>query len=145
VFSRMSRGHRLRDSGTGCGTWVTLRERVIASNTVLPRGVRSDFLPLASELVNLPVDLIVAWGTPASLAAHKATSTIPIVMSAGDPVAVGLVSGLARPGGNVTGMSVQMAEQEGKRLELLKKLLPNFSRVAVLSNPSKPLLHHRRT
>jgi putative tryptophan/tyrosine transport system substrate-binding protein len=80
----------------------------------------------------------VAWGTPASLAAQKATSTIPIVMSAGDPVAVGLVSGLARPGGNVTGMSVQMAEQEGKRLELLKKLLPNFSRVAVLSNPSNP-------
>jgi len=89
-------------------------------------------------LVNLPVDLIVAWGTPASLAAHKATSTIPIVMSAGDPVGVGLVSGLARPGGNVTGMSVQMAEQEGKRLELLKKLLPDFSRVAVLSNPSNP-------
>jgi ABC-type uncharacterized transport system substrate-binding protein len=77
-------------------------------------------------------------GTPASLAAHKATSTIPIVMSAGDPIGAGIVSGLARPGGNVTGMSVQMAEQEGKRLELLKKLLPSFSRVAVLSNPSNP-------
>jgi putative tryptophan/tyrosine transport system substrate-binding protein len=102
------------------------------------QGRAEQFPALASELVNLPVDLIVAWGTPASLAAQKATSTIPIVMSAGDPVAVGLVSGLARPGGNVTGMSVQMAEQEGKRLELLKKLLPNFSRVAVLSNPSNP-------
>jgi putative tryptophan/tyrosine transport system substrate-binding protein len=102
------------------------------------RGRAERFPGLASELVNLPVDVIVAWGTPASLAAHKATSTIPIVMSAGDPVAVGIVSSLARPGGNVTGMSVQMAEQEGKRLELLKKLLPNFSRVAVLSNPSNP-------
>jgi len=59
-------------------------------------------------------------------------------MSSGDPVGAGLVAGLARPGGNVTGMSVQMAEQEGKRLELLKKLLPGFSRVAVLSNPTNP-------
>jgi hypothetical protein len=59
-------------------------------------------------------------------------------MSAGDPIGSGIVAGLARPGGNITGMSVQMAEQEGKRLELLKKLLPSFSRVAVLSNPSNP-------
>jgi putative ABC transport system substrate-binding protein len=102
------------------------------------QGRTERFPPLASELVNLPVDLIVAWGTPASLAAHKATSTIPIVMSAGDPIGAGIVSSLARPGGNVTGLSVQMAEQEGKRLELLKKLLPSFSRVAVLSNPSNP-------
>jgi putative ABC transport system substrate-binding protein len=102
------------------------------------QGRTERFPALASELVNLPVDLIVAWGTPASLAAHKATSTIPIVMSAGDPIGAGIVSGLARPGGNVTGMSVQMAEQEGKRLELLKKPLPSFSRVAMLSNPSNP-------
>jgi putative tryptophan/tyrosine transport system substrate-binding protein len=102
------------------------------------QGRAERFPALASELVNLPVDVIVAWGTPASLAAHKATATIPIVMSAGDPVGVGIVSNLARPGGNVTGMSVQMAEQEGKRLELLKRLLPSFSRVAVLSNPSNP-------
>src|SRR6266436_3438115 len=102
------------------------------------QGRAERFPALASELVNLPVDLIVAWGTPASLAAHKATSTIPIVMSAGDPIGAGIVSGLARPGGNVTGMSVQMAEQEGKRLELLKKLLPDFSRVAILSNPTNP-------
>ena len=100
---------------------------------------RAERLPaLASELVNLPVDAIVAWGTPASLAAHQATRTIPIIMSSGDPVGAGIVDGLARPGGNVTGLSVQMAEQEGKRLEFLKKLLPSFSRVAVLSNPSNP-------
>ena len=102
------------------------------------QGDAERFPALASELVNLPVDVIVSWGTPASLAAHKATDTIPIVMSSGDPVGAGLVAGLARPGGNVTGMSVQMAEQEGKRLELLKKLLPGFSRVAVLSNPTNP-------
>jgi len=102
------------------------------------QGNAERFPALASELVSLPVDLIVSWGTPASLAAHKATDTIPIVMSAGDPIGAGIVAGLARPGGNITGMSVQMAEQEGKRLELLKKLLPSFSRVAVLSNPSNP-------
>jgi putative ABC transport system substrate-binding protein len=80
----------------------------------------------------------VSWGTPASLAAYQATKTIPIVMSAGDPIGAGIVSSLAHPGGNVTGMSVQMAEQEGKRLELLKKLNPSLSRVAVISNPSNP-------
>jgi len=102
------------------------------------QGDAERFPVLASELVNLPVDLIVTWGTPASLAAHKATNTIPIVMSAGDPVGAGIVPSLAHPGGNITGISVQMAEQEGKRLELLKKLLPSFSRVAALSNPSNP-------
>src|SRR5262249_34956644 len=102
------------------------------------QGNAERFPALASELVSLPVDVIVSWGTPASLAAHRATDTIPIVMSAGDPIGSGIVSELARPGRNVTGMSVQMAEQEGKRLELLKKLLPSFSRVAVLSNPSNP-------
>src|SRR5215471_13365778 len=102
------------------------------------QGNAERFPALASELVSLPVDVIVSWGTPASLAAHKATDIIPIVMSAGDPIGAGIVAGLAHPGGNITGMSVQMAEQEGKRLELLKKLLPSFSRVAVLSNPSNP-------
>src|SRR5262245_43494472 len=102
------------------------------------QGKAERFPALAAELVNLPVDLIVSWGTPASLAAYQATNTIPIVMSAGDPIGSGIVPSLARPGGNVTGMSVQMAEQEGKRLELLKKLLPGLSRVAVISNPSNP-------
>jgi putative ABC transport system substrate-binding protein len=88
--------------------------------------------------VNVPVDVIVSWGTPASLAAQQATDTIPIVMSSGDPVGAGIVASLARPGGNVTGMSVQMAEQEGKRLELLKRLLPSFSHIVVLSNPNNP-------
>jgi putative tryptophan/tyrosine transport system substrate-binding protein len=102
------------------------------------QGRAERFPSLAAELVNLPVDLIVSWGTPASLAAYQATKTIPIVMSAGDPIGAGIVSSLAHPGGNVTGMSVQMAEQEGKRLELLKKLNPSLSRVAVISNPTNP-------
>jgi ABC-type uncharacterized transport system substrate-binding protein len=102
------------------------------------QGRAEQFPALATELVSLPVDLIVSWGTPASLAAYQATKTIPIVMSAGDPIGAGIVSSLAHPGGNVTGMSVQMAEQEGKRLELLKKLVPSLSRVAVISNPGNP-------
>jgi len=80
----------------------------------------------------------VTWGTPATLAAMKATSSIPIIMSAGDPVGAGLVSSLARPGANVTGFSSQTAGGEEKRLELLKMLLLNFSRVVVLSNSTNP-------
>jgi putative ABC transport system substrate-binding protein len=101
-------------------------------------GDEGRFPGLAAELVGRPVDVIVAWGTPATLAALKVTSSIPIVMSAGDPVGVGLVASLARPGGNVTGLSSQTAWGEEKRLELLKELRPNLSRVAVLSNPTNP-------
>src|SRR5258707_5656559 len=74
------------------------------------------FPGLAAELVRLSVDVIVAWGTPGTLAALKATSSIPIVMSAGDPVGAGLVASLARSGGNVTGLSSQTAGGEEKRL-----------------------------
>jgi putative ABC transport system substrate-binding protein len=91
---------------------------------------------LAAELVALPVELIVALGTPASVAAKRATEAIPIVLQTGDPVATGLVRDLAHPGGNVTGFSGQAADAEGKRLELLKELLPSLSRVAVLVNPA---------
>jgi putative ABC transport system substrate-binding protein len=101
-------------------------------------GHHERYAALADELSKLPVDVIVAWGTEATLAARKATTTIPIVMSAGDPVGAGLVASLARPGGNVTGLSSQMAEGEGKRLELIKDVLPRFYRVAVLSNPTNP-------
>jgi putative ABC transport system substrate-binding protein len=101
-------------------------------------GAAERFPELAVELVRFPVDVIVAWGTPATLAALKATSSIPIVMSAGDPVGAGIVASLARPGGNVTGLSSQTAGGEEKRLELLKELRPNLSRVAVLSNSTNP-------
>jgi ABC-type uncharacterized transport system substrate-binding protein len=89
----------------------------------------------AAELVRLNVDVIVAFGTIPSLAAKRATTTIPIVMAAaGDPVGSGLVASLARPGGNVTGMSTMAPALSGKRLELLKELLPRLARVAVVWN-----------
>src|SRR5215510_8987430 len=82
------------------------------------QGNAERFPALASELVSLPVDLIVAWGTPASLAAHRATDTIPIVMSAGDPIGAGIVTGLARPGRNVTGMASDARSLEAGFLTL---------------------------
>jgi ABC-type uncharacterized transport system substrate-binding protein len=94
---------------------------------------------LAAELVRLKVDVIVAVGTLAPLAAKRATTTIPIVMAAaGDPVASGLVASLARPGGNVTGMSLMAPDLGGKRLELLKAVVPRLARVAVLWNAANP-------
>jgi putative ABC transport system substrate-binding protein len=101
-------------------------------------GETAKYPSFAAELVGLPVDVIVTWGTPASIAARDATTTIPIIMTSGDPVAVGLVPGLAQRQGNVTGFSTQAAELEGKRLELINELIPNVSRVVVLSNPSNP-------
>jgi putative ABC transport system substrate-binding protein len=94
---------------------------------------------LAADLVRLKVDVIVADGTLAPLAAERTTSTIPIVMtSAGDPLGSGLVASLARPGGNVTGMSLMVPDLGGKRLELLKEILPRLTRVAVLWNGANP-------
>jgi putative tryptophan/tyrosine transport system substrate-binding protein len=95
---------------------------------------------LAAELVRLQVDVIVTTGgVPATRAAQRATSTIPIVMAdAGDPVGGGLVASLARPGGNVTGLSVMDPGLTEKRLQLLKEVAPTIARVAVLYNPSFP-------
>ena len=92
---------------------------------------------LAEDLVSLKVDIIVTQGTPAAQAAKKATSTIPIVMAtSGDPVGSGLVASLARPGGNVTGLSILATDVEGKRLEILKEIAPKISRVVYLANPA---------
>jgi putative ABC transport system substrate-binding protein len=94
---------------------------------------------LAKELVNLEVDVIVAGGTDAPLAAKSVTATIPIVMTgAGDPLGSGLVASLARPGGNVTGLSLMVPDVGGKRLEMLKELAPSISRVAVIWNAANP-------
>jgi putative ABC transport system substrate-binding protein len=94
---------------------------------------------LAAELVKLNVDLIIAAGDPAIAAARRTTSTIPIVMvAAGDPVGGGWVASLARPGGNITGTTFLSSELAGKRLELLKDIFPQASRVAVLWNPNNP-------
>ena len=98
---------------------------------------RSDRLPdLAADLVRLKVEVIVVPAATAALAAQKATKAIPIVVAAaGDPVATGLVESLARPGGNITGLSQMGPELVGKRLELLTEMVPKLSRVAVLWNP----------
>jgi ABC-type uncharacterized transport system substrate-binding protein len=91
---------------------------------------------VAVELVRRPVDLIATFGTPPTLAAKHATTTIPIVMMGiGDPVGAGLVSSLARPGGNVTGNTILGPDVAGKRLQLLKEVIPSLVRVAFLWNP----------
>jgi putative ABC transport system substrate-binding protein len=99
-----------------------------------------DRLPsLAVELVRLKVNIIVAAGPSAVQAAKQATETIPIVMPAvADPVVMGFVTSLARPGGNITGISNMQPELIGKQLELLKEILPKISRVALLGNPANP-------
>jgi putative tryptophan/tyrosine transport system substrate-binding protein len=101
---------------------------------------RLDRLPeLAADLVHLNVDVIVTVGTLAPLAAKRATTTIPIVMAnAGDPVGSGLVASLARPGGNITGMSLMAPDLGAKRLELLKEVLPRVFRVGILWNAANP-------
>ena len=94
---------------------------------------------LAAELVRLNVDVIMAQGGQSIRAAQNATKTIPIVMIAvSDPVSLGFVASLARPGGNITGLSTQAPELGGKRLELLKEIVPKLSRVAVLGDRNSP-------
>jgi putative ABC transport system substrate-binding protein len=99
-----------------------------------------DRLPaLAAELVRLKVDIILTVGAPAARAAKEATVTIPIVMmQVGDPVGSGFVASLARPGGNITGLSTLAPELSGKRLELLKEIVPRLSRVAVFGTSTSP-------
>jgi putative ABC transport system substrate-binding protein len=102
-------------------------------------GHTERFPELAAELVRLRVDCIIVPTTPAALAAKHATQTIPIVIpTAIDPVGAGLVASLARPGGNVTGLSAMTADLNGKRLELLQEVVPGLTRVAVLWNATNP-------
>jgi putative tryptophan/tyrosine transport system substrate-binding protein len=104
-----------------------------------------DRLPaLAAELVQLKVDLITAWSTPAVLAAKSESSTIPIVFGGvGEPVGVGLVASLSRPGGNITGVSMLAETLSAKRLELLRETFPRAVRVAMLWNSSNPSMVFR--
>ena len=122
-------GQGLRDLGYVEGRTVVIEYRDAEGNL--------ERLPaLAAELVALKVDVIVSPNTPAALAAKQATRTLPIVfVGVGEPVASGLVSSLARPGGNVTGLSVVSPELVGKWLELLTQAVPEVSRVAVLRQP----------
>ena len=108
--------------------------------TFVPRWAdgRADRLPaLAAELIKLEVDVITTASTPAAEAAKRATNTIPIVMAtASDPVGLGLVASLSRPGGNVTGKVTQIGEAAPKRLDILRVLIPHVSRVAILADPN---------
>jgi putative tryptophan/tyrosine transport system substrate-binding protein len=116
-------------------SWAGLKKRTVYRNA----GDQVERLPeLAAELVRLHVDVIIAMGTLAPLAAQQVTSTIPIVMTAaGDPIWSGLVASLARPGGNVTGLSsLNSSEFAAKRVQMLKELLPQLSRLAFLRTTS---------
>jgi len=104
-------------------------------------GQYERFPALSAELLTQRVEVIVTAGTPAALAVKKATTSVPLVMVAvGDPVVTGLVVSLARPGGNITGLTSTAEETEGKRLELLREVIPQLSHVAVFWNPENPIL-----
>ena len=103
-------------------------------------GRYEQFPALIAELIAANVDVIVTAGTPAALAVKKATSTVPVVMAAvGDPVGTGIVPNLARPGGNITGLSAIAPDLEGKRLELLREIVPHLVHVAFFLNPANKL------
>ena len=127
----------LRDLGYVEGQNIRIEYRY---TDVALQGHPELFPRLAAELVGLKPDVLVVSVTEAALAAKKATGTIPIVMvSVPDPVGAGLVSSLARPGGNVTGLSRESRDLIGKNLQLLKETLPDITRVGVLANPADPL------
>jgi len=124
---------RLRELG-----WI--EGRTIAIEVRWAEGRNERFAEIAAEFVRLKVDVVVTAGTAAVVAAKQATSVIPIVFAvAGDPVGTGLVASLARPGGNVTGLSLQAADIAGKRLELLREVVPGLRRLAILANVGSPL------
>src|SRR2546430_6040993 len=121
--------HGLRDLGY-------LEGGNIAFDYAYGDGVPERLSEAAAALVGRPVDIIATYATPASFAAKQATTTIPIVMiSIGDPVGVGLVPSLARPGGNITGNTILGPDVGAKRLQILKEAIPTISRVAFLWNP----------
>jgi len=122
----------------GLGQLGYVEGRNLIIKFVWAAGQQEQFPALARELVRLTPDVILTAGTPGTLAAKQATHAIPIVAIAGDLLGAGLVSSLAKPGGNVTGLSALTADLGGKWLELMRETLPKLSRVAVLRNPSNP-------
>ena len=123
---------RMRELG-----WID--GRTVAIEYRWAEGRSERFADVAAEFVRLKVDVIITNGTPAVIAAKQATSVIPIVFAAaGDPVGTGLVASLARPGGNVTGLSLQSGDLASKRLELLREVIPGLRRLAILANAGNP-------
>jgi putative ABC transport system substrate-binding protein len=134
-----------REFGSGLRDLGYAEGRNIQLHVLTAEGKLAALADLAAELVRLKVDIIVASETPAVQAAKRATPEIPIVMApSGDPVGTGLIASLARPGGNVTGLSAATAELAGKSLELIREVLPSAKRVAALADPensfTKPFL-----
>jgi putative ABC transport system substrate-binding protein len=124
---------RLRELG-----WV--EGRTVAIEYRWAEGRSERFSEIAAEFVRLKVDVIVTWGTASVIAVKQTTSVIPIVFaSAGDPVGTGLVASLVRPGGNVTGSSNQGTDISGKRLELLREVVPALRHLAILANVGSPI------
>jgi putative ABC transport system substrate-binding protein len=123
---------RLRELGWIEGRTITIEYR-------WAEGRSERFAEIAAEFVRRKVDVIVTSATEAVVAAKQATSVIPIVIAAaGDPVGTGLVASLARPGGNITGLSIQQTDVAAKRLELLREIVPGLRRLAILGNVSGP-------
>src|SRR6266542_1138424 len=123
---------RLRELG-----WI--ENRTVAIEYRWAEGRDERFAQIAAEFVRLKVDVILTYGTPSSLAVKKATAVIPIVFAAaGDPVGTGLVASLARPGGNITGLSIQQTDLASKRLDLLREVVPGLRRLAILANVGSP-------
>jgi putative ABC transport system substrate-binding protein len=119
--------------------WVDGRNVTIESRAA--EGIVERAGEIAAEFARLKVDVIVLAGDAQGIAAKRAAPDVPIVLAAaGDPVGNGLVASLARPGGNVTGFSVQLPDTAGKRIELLRELVPNLRRLAVLGNSSNPVV-----
>ena len=137
---------RLRLAANGLAAFVQrLRElgwiegRTVAIEYRWAEGRSERFAEIAAEFVRLKVDVIVTRGSRAVLAAKQATSVIPIVFARWrDPVGSGLVASLARPGGNVTGLSIQSTDLAGKRLELLREVVPGLRRLAIMANVGYP-------
>ena len=123
---------RLRELG-----WI--ENRTVAIEYRWAEGRDERFAQIAAEFIRLKVDVIVTYGTTSAIAAKKATAVIPIVIAgAGDLVGTGLVASLARPGGNVTGLSAQQTDLAGKRIEMLREILPGLRTVAILANIGNP-------
>jgi putative tryptophan/tyrosine transport system substrate-binding protein len=137
-------GAKGTDAASGAGLRQGLADKgyVIGQNLILEEryadGDIEKVPALIADLLALKVSLLVTVGTSVSLMAKHATSTVPIVSASGDPVGSGLVASLARPGGNVTGFSLLSSDYSAKWLALLKELVPNLHRVAVLGNPDNP-------
>jgi putative ABC transport system substrate-binding protein len=123
---------RLRELG-----WI--ENRTVTIEYRWAEGREARFAEIAAEFVRLKVDVILTYATPSSIAAKKATAVIPIVFAAaGDPVGTGLVASLARPGGNITGLSIQQTDLASKRLEILRELLPGLRTLAILVDTGAP-------